>query len=148
MCLRDTIHGALVALIRKGIRYSYPFERRANSPRGVTSLVHWHHGPDASFYVPQIQLVAHGVVSVSEGSHLALLARQILAELLEIVLQCTARMLSGLQLAVQPQHTGLLLEELFPLALWKTEAETEWSVLQAPWDAQTTPYFPTLPAAR
>jgi hypothetical protein len=66
------------------------------------------------------------VVTVSEGTNLALLARQVLAELLEIVLQRTARMLSGLQLAVQPQHTGLLLKEFFALALWKREPE--WSV--------------------
>lgn len=75
------------------------------------------------------------MVTVSEGMHLALLARQVLAELLEVVLQRATGMLSDLQLAVKPQHTGLLLEELFPLALWKRE--TEWSVLQAPWDTQT-----------
>lgn len=82
------------------------------------------------------------MVTVSEGTHPALLARQVLTELLEVVLQRTARMLRGLEPAVQPQHTGLLLEELFPLALW--ERETEWSVLQAPWDTQSTPYFPLL----
>lgn len=62
---------------------------------------HWHQCLGTlSFYLPQIQLVPHSVVTVSEGTHLALLARQVLAELLEIVLQRTARMLSGLQLAV------------------------------------------------
>lgn len=72
------------------------------------------------------------MVTVSEGTNLALLARQVLAEFLEIVLQRTARMLSALQLAVQPQHTGLLLEEFFPLALW--DREQEWSEPQAPWE--------------
>lgn len=57
------------------------------------------------------------MVAVSEDAHLALLVRQVLAELLEIVLQRTTGVLSGFQLAVQPQHAGLLLEELFPLVL-------------------------------
>lgn len=48
---------------------------------------------------------------------MALLVWQVLAELVEIVLQCGARVLSGLQLAVQPQHVGLLLQQLLSLAL-------------------------------
>lgn len=66
---------------------------------------------------PPIQLVPHGVVAVSEAAYPALLARQVLAELSEVALQGTARVLGSLQPAVQPQHTGLLLEELFPLVL-------------------------------
>lgn len=66
---------------------------------------------------PQIQLVPHGVVAVSEGPHLALLTRQVLAELVEVVLQGGAGVLHGLQLAVQPQHTSLLLQQLPSLAL-------------------------------
>lgn len=85
------------------------------------------------------------MVAVSEDPHLALLARQVLAELLEIVLQRTARMLSSLQLAVQPQHTALLLEELFPLVLRKKW--TGASMLRAPWDTQTPPYLPLAPGS-
>eukprot|EP00069_Balaena_mysticetus_P021777 bmy_13794T0 len=57
------------------------------------------------------------VVAVREGPHLALLARQVLAELVEIAVQRAARVLGGLQLAVQPQHAGLLLQQLPPPAL-------------------------------
>lgn len=35
---------------------------------------------------PQVQLVPHSMVAVSEGPHLALLTQQVLAELMEIVL--------------------------------------------------------------
>lgn len=66
---------------------------------------------------PQVQLVPRGVVAVREGPHLALLVRQVLAELVEVVLQRGAGVLGGLQLAVQPQHAGLLLQQLLPLAL-------------------------------
>lgn len=81
------------------------------------------------------------MVTVCEDTNLALLAWQVLAKLLEIVLQGTARMLRGLQLAVQPQHAGLLLEELSPLALW--QRTTAWCMRQAPWATQTTPHFPS-----
>lgn len=73
-------------------------------------------GPSRS---PQVQLVPCSVVAVGEGSHLALLVRQVLAELLEVVPQRGAGMLRGLQRAVQPQHTGLLFQQLPPLVLWE-----------------------------
>lgn len=56
--------------------------------------------PQQPGHSPQVQLVPHGVVAVGEGPHLALLVRQVFAELAEIVLQCAAHMLDSLQLAV------------------------------------------------
>lgn len=57
------------------------------------------------------------MVAVGEGPYLALLAPQVSAELPEVVLQGATRMLSGLQLAVQPQHADLLFQQLPPLVL-------------------------------
>lgn len=93
-----------------------------------------HHGPSHS---PQVQLVPHGVVAVGEGPHLALLVRQVLAELVEVVLQRAARVLSRLQLAVQPQHAGLLLQQRPPLALGEEATQRD-----APSRSRETPGLP------
>lgn len=89
---------------------------------------------------PQVQLVPHGVVAVREGPHLALLARQVLAELVAVVLQRATRVLGGLQLAVQPQHAGLLLQQLPSLAL-----AGEGTQRDGPSQLHEMPRRPTLP---
>ena len=73
-----------------------PTARQPRPPRTVELCCE----PQRPGHSPQVQLVPHGMVAVGEGPHLALLVRQVFAELAEIVLQCAAHVLHSLQLAV------------------------------------------------
>lgn len=98
--------------------------REAKSPVALFSPHPYPH-PTSSLcahHSPEFQLVSHSVVAVSEGAHPALLAGQVLAELMAVALQRTARVLGCLQLSVQPQHAGLLLQQLPPQALGRHRA--------------------------